>query len=130
MAERALRGARLGAQSFEDERGVEMAPRQDVEYITEGGEKFTVTMSTEAEIPLEWEHPKTGIVGRLADAGEQTESTEKPVRSHWDMLLERRSREELEEILSERLELLRAGEIGPVHLHRRGKTSRAKKSQV
>lgn len=130
MAERALRGARLGAQSFEDERGVEMAPRQEVEYITEGGEKFTVIMSTEAEIPLEWEHPKTGIVGRLADAEEQVESNEKPVRSHWDMLLERRSREELEEILSERLELLRSGEIGPVHLHRRGKSSRAKKSQV
>ena len=43
---------------------------------------------------------------------------EKPARTHWDMLLERRSVKELEEILEERLELLRGGEIGPAHLHR------------
>ena len=30
------------------------------------------------------------------------------VRSHWEMLLERRSRDELEEILQERLEYIRA----------------------
>ena len=30
-----------------------------------------------------------------------------PPRSHWDMLLERRSVAELEELLNERLELLR-----------------------
>jgi hypothetical protein len=34
------------------------------------------------------------------------------------MLLERRSISELEDILTERLELLRGGEIGPAHLHR------------
>ncbi len=43
---------------------------------------------------------------------------EKPARTHWDMLLERRSVKELEDILAERLELLRGGEIGPAHLHR------------
>ena len=32
----------------------------------------------------------------------------KPSRTHWDMLLERRSIPELEELLEERLELLRA----------------------
>jgi hypothetical protein len=37
------------------------------------------------------------------------------------MLLERRSVKELEEILNERLELLRGGEIGPAHLHRGSK---------
>jgi hypothetical protein len=41
------------------------------------------------------------------------------------MLLERRSIKELEDILSERLELLRSGEIGPAHLH---KPSKKKKS--
>ena len=34
------------------------------------------------------------------------------------MLLERRSEKELEDILAERLDLLRGGEIGPAHLHR------------
>ncbi|MFZ0139818.1 MAG: RNA polymerase-binding protein RbpA, partial [Aeromicrobium sp.] len=51
MAERALRGARLGAQSFEDERGVEMAPRQEIEYVCPDGHTFAVTMADEAEVP-------------------------------------------------------------------------------
>ena len=33
MAERTLRGARLGGQSFEDERGIEFAARQQVDYV-------------------------------------------------------------------------------------------------
>ncbi|RLV54762.1 RNA polymerase-binding protein RbpA [Aeromicrobium phragmitis] len=122
MAERALRGARLGAQSFEDERGVEMAPRQEVEYRLPDGRTFTVTMSDEAEIPAEWEDPKTGQMGRRVGADAPgDDADEKPVRTHWDMLLERRSVEELEDLLSERLEMLRGGEIGPPHLHRRKK---------
>lgn len=121
MAERALRGARLGTQSFEDERGVEMAPRQEVEYVRADGTRFTVIMADDAEIPLEWEDPRTGQIGRLSDGTEPEHKKEKPARTHWDMLLERRSEKELEDILSERLELLRGGEIGPAHLHRRTK---------
>ncbi len=123
MAERALRGARLGAQSFEDERGVEMAPRQEVEYVLPDGQTFTVTMADEADIPAEWEDPRTGRKGRLKDGEEPVKKDEKPARTHWDMLLERRSEDELEEILTERLELLRSGEIGPPHLHRRKRKS-------
>ena len=80
MGERTLRGARLGGQSFEDERGIEFAARQQVGYGCPQGHEFEITMSVEAEIPAIWE--------------------------------------ELEDILSERLELLRGGEIGPAHLHR------------
>ena len=125
MAERVLRGARLGTQSFEDERGVEMAPRQQVTYVTDDGLEFEVTMAAEAEIPSEWECPSNGQMGRRVGGDEPEIKKEKPVRTHWDMLLERRSIKELEEILSERLELLRAGEIGPAHLH---KPSKKKKS--
>ena len=128
MAERSLRGARIGAQSFEDERGVEMAPRQNVVYVCPDGHEFTVTMADEAEVPDEWEDPKTGQLGRRADSGEAPPKEEKPVRTHWDMLLERRSLPELEDLLTERLELLRAGEIGPAHLHRRGKAGKAKQT--
>lgn len=124
MAERALRGARLGAQSFEDERGVEMAPRQEVEYVLADGRTFTVTMSEEAEIPVEWEDPKTGQIGRRVGADAEDENPDdKALRTHWDMLLERRSVEELEGLLGERLEMLRGGEIGPPHLHRRKRRS-------
>src|SRR5699024_5915914 len=115
MAERALRGARLGAQSFEDERGVEMAPRQQIEYVLADGTRFEVTMSVEAEIPDEWEDPRTGRVGRRVDAIDPTADEDKAPRTHWDML-------------PERLELLRAGEVGPVHLHRK-KPKRKKSGQ-
>jgi len=39
------------------------------------------------------------------------------------MLLERRSVEDLDGLLSERLEQLRSGEVGPPHLHRRKRRS-------
>jgi predicted metal-dependent hydrolase len=37
---------------------------------------------------------------------------DKTPRSHWEMLLERRTREELEEILQERLDYIRARRAG------------------
>jgi hypothetical protein len=118
MAERTLRGARLGGQSFEDERGIEFAARQQVGYRCDKGHEFEVTMSIEADVPATWECPRCGAPG-LSTAGITAEAKpEKPARTHWDMLLERRSEKELEEILKERLELLRGGEIGPAHLHR------------
>jgi hypothetical protein len=118
MAERTLRGARLGGQSFEDERGIEFAARQQVGYRCKRGHEFEITMSVEADIPATWECPRCGAES-LSVAGIEPEvKAEKPARTHWDMLLERRSEKELEDILKERLELLRGGEIGPAHLHR------------
>ena len=60
--------------------------------------------------------------GAGATWSEPEPKAEKPARTHWDMLLERRSIKELEDILTERLELLRGGEIGPAHLHRPSKS--------
>lgn len=125
MAERTLRGARLGGQSFEDERGIEFAARQQVGYACKQGHSFEITMSVEADIPAVWECPRCGQEA-LSTAGIlPEEKAVKPVRTHWDMLLERRSVSELEDILTERLELLRGGEIGPAHLHRASRKSRA-----
>ena len=107
MAERALRGARLGTQSFEDERGVEMAPRQEVEYVLPDGRSFTVTMAEDAEVPAEWEDPRSGKMGRLMDGTEPEHKEVKAARTHWDMLLERRTLPELEELLEERLAFIR-----------------------
>ena len=127
MGDRTLRGARLGGQSFEDERGIEFAARQQVGYQCPRGHEFEITMSVEAEVPAVWECPRCGAEA-LSVSGIQPElKTEKPVRTHWDMLLERRSISELEDILTERLELLRGGEIGPAHLHRPAPRSGKKK---
>lgn len=128
MAERTLRGARLGGQSFEDERGIEFAARQQVGYRCTQGHTFEITMSIEAEVPAVWECPRCGSEAVSTSGIEREEKVEKPQRTHWDMLLERRSEKELEEILTERLELLRGGEIGPAHLHRA--STRKKKARA
>jgi hypothetical protein len=125
MAERTLRGARLGGQSFEDERGIEFAARQQVGYRCPQGHEFEIPMSVEADIPANWECPRCGAIALSVDGIVPEEKAEKPVRTHWDMLLERRSIGELEDILTERLELLRGGEIGPAHLHRGSKKRKA-----
>lgn len=123
MAERTLRGARLGGQSFEDERGIEFAARQRVAYVCPADHEFEIVMSAEADIPAVWECPRCGAEALSRDGAPPERKPEKPARTHWDMLRERRSISELEEILEERLELLRGGEIGPAHLHRRRKKS-------
>jgi len=109
MGERTLRGARLGGQSFEDERGIEFAARQNVGYACPQGHEFEIPMSVEAEVPAVWECPRCGAEAVSKDGHAREAKVEKPVRTHWDMLLERRSLKELEDILSERLELLRGG---------------------
>ena len=128
MSERTLRGARLGAQSFEDEQNVELAPRQRIGYCCPEGHRFDIPMAEEAEVPALWECPRCGAAARRSDGTEPALKTEKPVRTHWDMLLERRSLPELEELLAERLELLRGGEIGPAHLHRPARRARTTKA--
>ncbi len=109
MAERTLRGARLGGQSFEDERGIEFAARQRVAYVCSQGHEFDIPMAADAEVPALWECPRCGAAARRSDGTEPDQKVEKPARTHWDMLLERRSIAELEALLDERLALLRAG---------------------
>ena len=113
MAERTLRGARIGATSLQGEHGIEFAPRKRVEYLTDRGNRFAVMFDSEAEVPPEWFDPRSGELGFLDDeagrvARAEFEEKGQNQRTHWDMLLERRSREELEELLEERLQVLRA----------------------
>ena len=113
MAERTLRGARLGGQSFEDERGIEFAARQRIAYVCATGHEFEIPMAAEADVPALWECPRCGGESLRSDGVRAEAKEEKPVRTHWDMLRERRSIAELEDLLAERLDLLRSGELGP-----------------
>lgn len=113
MADRTLRGSRIGSSSLQGEEGIEFSPRKRVAYFTDSGASFTVLFDVDAEPPPEWFDSKTGEVGFLDDesgraARAELEAKEAQQRTHWDMLLERRTREELEVLLEERLELLRA----------------------
>ncbi|RAG82092.1 hypothetical protein DN069_29270 [Streptacidiphilus pinicola] len=122
MSERALRGTRLGATSYETDRGIDLAPRQTVEYACQNGHRFEVPFSVEAEIPHIWECRFCGSEALLIDGDEPEEKKLKPVRTHWDMLMERRTREELEEVLAERLEVLRSGRMN-IAVHPRDRKS-------
>jgi len=119
MSERTLRGSRLGAASYEDDREIAPAPRQIVAYHCPEGHRVELPFAADAEIPSVWECPRCGSEAALVDGDRPEPKRVKPPRTHWDMLLERRTIEELEDLLAERLELLRSGKIGPPHLHRR-----------
>ncbi|MBC7724534.1 MAG: RNA polymerase-binding protein RbpA [Burkholderiaceae bacterium] len=112
MADRSLRGMRLGSQSLQSEEGVTFSPRITSTYQMADGATFEVTFSADAEIPQMWESPKSGQEGILLTADGKPvvieASDTKVPRTHWDMLLERRTRGELEELLNERLDYLRA----------------------
>jgi len=112
MADRHMRGSRLGAVSYETDRNNNLAPRQIAQYRTENGEEFDIPFADDAAIPDTWEC-RNGMKGTLIQGGELAEPKKVKVpRTPWDMLRERRSIEQLEELLKERLEIINS--------HRRG----------
>lgn len=121
MADRALRGMQIGAKSMESEEGVVFADRYSVKYMCPNGHDFEIPLSAEATPPPTWEC-RCGATADLV--GESTEDDEqkptKPARTHWDMLCERRTMEELDEVLNEQLTLLREGRLRPEGHYRKG----------
>jgi hypothetical protein len=105
---------------MESDENVVPSERQLTTYVCAQGHRTELPFSVEADVPPTWEC-RCGLDAKLQGGGPEPDAKPvKHVRTHWDMLLERRSIPELEDILSERLELLRNGDIGPAHLHRRG----------
>jgi len=88
MADRVLRGSRLGTTSYETDRDTDLAPRREVTYDCLNGHETRMPMAVDAELPATWECRTCGA-------------------THWDMLLERRSLDDLEDVLNERLAELR-----------------------
>lgn len=107
MAGRALRGSGLGSKSHADGQGIELAPRQEIGFDCPKAHHFVIVFAEEAELPTEWECPRCGEVARRSDGVVPEVKASKPPRTHWDMLRERRSIEELEDLLAERLDELR-----------------------
>ncbi len=106
MSDGALRGTRLGSTSYESDADVEFAPRQMTTYDCLAGHATTLPFSEEAEIPYDWQCATCGLPATLRNGVEPERKPEKAVRTHWDMLLERRTMTDLEEVLQERLDLL------------------------
>ncbi|NKQ52168.1 RNA polymerase-binding protein RbpA [Amycolatopsis sp. K13G38] len=103
MADRVLRGSRLGAVSYETDRNHDLAPRRTVRYACPKNHEFEVPFSDDAEIPAVWECRLHGSESEIVDGAQPEQKKVKPPRTHWDMLLERRSIPELEDLLNERL---------------------------
>lgn len=111
MADRVLRGSRLGSVSYETDRDHDLAPRRTAKYRCENGEEFEVPFSDDAEIPATW-IGRSGQEGRLIEGTGAEEKKTKPPRTHWDMLCERRSMEDLETLLKERMDVHKARRRG------------------
>jgi hypothetical protein len=107
MADRVLRGSRLGATSYETDRDHDLAPRRSVRYDCPKGHDFEVPFADDAEPPTAWECRLHGVESKIIDGSDPEPKKAKPPRTHWDMLLERRSIPELEDLLAERLQELK-----------------------
>ena len=109
---RVMRCSRLGAVSYETDRNHDLAARHVARYRTGTGEEFDIPFALDAEVPDTWQC-RNGLEGTLLDAGGLKEPKKVKVpRTHWDMLRERRSIEELEELLKERLEIIKSRRRG------------------
>ena len=107
MADRSLRGMSIGSKSMETDEGVDFAPRFQAHYDCPNGHTTSMPFSTEAEVPALWECHTCGAEALNRDGERPEAKYVKPARTHWDMLRERRSIPELEDILAEQLTKLR-----------------------
>lgn len=79
MADRVLRGSRLGAVSYETDRNHDLAPRQIARYRTDNGEEFEVPFADDAEIPGTW-LCRNGMEGTLIEGDLPEPKKVKPPR--------------------------------------------------
>ena len=107
-----MRGSRLGTVSYETDRNHNLAPRHIARYRTENGQEFDMPFADDADVPGTW-LCRNGMEGILIEGAELAGPKKVKVpRTHWDMLRERRSIEELEELLKERLEIIKSRRRG------------------
>jgi hypothetical protein len=94
--------------SYETDRNRDLAPRQIACYRTENGAEFAMPFADDAQVPGTW-LCRNGMKGTLIEGGDLAEPKKVKVpKTPWDMLRERRSIEELEVLLKERLEIIRS----------------------
>jgi hypothetical protein len=89
---------------MEREDGVELAQRRTSTYKCSDGHEFQLVFSLDAESPADWQCKKCKNVALLVGSARfkkmESGETDKP-RTHYDMVLERRTEAELEDLLRE-----------------------------
>jgi len=103
MSSDSLRGSRLGTQSQEKTTGISYSPRQTVKYVCPKGHTSEMIFSAEAEIPHTWQCKQCPETATTDAVEAPAQIVGHVTKTHLDQLLERRSRDELEEILAEAL---------------------------
>lgn len=110
MGQQTMRGIRLGAHSLESEIGVSYSPRNRHSYQCSNSHISELVFAQDAELPETWQCkscPEQAVLltdGKLIKLDRNELKTPK---SHLEMLLERRSQDELEEILKERISYIK-----------------------
>jgi hypothetical protein len=92
---------------------IRYSSRFEAVYVCEKGHETSVTLSTDAEVPPDWECATCAQTAILKNSNAEVVEKKNPKAkqsSPWDKLLERRTPQELEDALSERLKRLRSGE--------------------
>ncbi|MBO6098051.1 MAG: RNA polymerase-binding protein RbpA [Aeriscardovia sp.] len=110
MAERSLRGRSIGAKSLESDEGVSLAERKEVVYVCPKGHRTIVPFASQAAVPATW-FCHCGLTCVQEDHQGDPLDGGKPKRSHYDMLLERRTEDELKKLLAERIRKHEEGEL-------------------
>jgi hypothetical protein len=111
LAQQTMRGIRLGTQSLESEVGVSYSPRTKYQFLCPNGHSSDIVFAQDAELPQTWQCKSCSEFGTLLKDGKPITlslAEIKTPKSHWDMLLERRTKVDLELILKERLAYIRA----------------------
>ena len=85
----------------------DIADRMEVTYTCASAHEFTRVFAADITAPATWECPRCGKMGSCED-GPMPNDSSSVQRSHWDMLAERRTMDELAEMLAERVKQLRS----------------------
>lgn len=105
-----MRGMRLGSQSLESDKGVELSARQLVEFKCPKGHEFSLAFAEGVELPLVWQCQRCQASARRLEQGMLVNGEgieEVAPRTHYEMVKERRSEQELEQLLEEMLVSMR-----------------------
>jgi hypothetical protein len=108
MNDMSLRGMRIGSAPSPAQRFTELAPRTSHTYLCADGHTLNIPLAAEADAPAVWDC-RCGRVALKTGMAPPEAKAIRPTRSHWDILLERRSLTELEVLLAERLAAMHGG---------------------
>jgi hypothetical protein len=96
------------------------AAHQSVDFVCPRGHEFTLMFAENVELPSAWECRQHSTAAGLKNQARPQPPPVK-VRTHWDMLRERRKESDLERLLDAQLKALRSGQLMSVEqwLHQR-----------